>query len=100
MWPMRAVLGQSGGLPGSPRAPGDEKSMGKKLVTVPGPDSAVSGAGRSKRPPKIFGKGRKFFGSGTGREIVVFRASGARVKTPGAEKHRENAYNGPGPRFP
>ena len=48
-WPRR-------GPPGSPGAPGHEKGTGKKLVTVPGPDSAVLGAGRSKKPPKIFRK--------------------------------------------
>ena len=91
-WPRR-------GPPGSPGAPGHEKSMGKKLVTVPGPDSAGLGGRMSKKPPKNFGKCPKISGSGTGLEIGVFQVSGALVKTPGAEKYGEQACNGPGARF-
>ena len=51
----------------------------------------------AKKPSKIFGKCQKFFGSGTSREIGVSRVSGALVKTPGAEKHREKPVTVPGP---
>ena len=59
--PIWTVLGQDGGLQGSPRDPGHEKSMGKKLVTVPGPVSAVLGGRSSKNASKNFGGETKNF---------------------------------------
>ena len=73
--------------------------MGNMMVTVPGPDSAGLGGGMAKKPPKNFEKMLKISGSGTGLEIGVFQVSGALVKTPGAEKHGEEACSGPGAGF-
>ena len=92
-WPDR-------GLPGSPQDPGHEKSMGKKLVTVPGPDSAVLGGRSSKNPSKIFRKCEKNPGSGTGREIDLENVSGALREHAATEKHGEEAGAGQGARFP
>ena len=86
------------GPPGSPGAPGDEKGMGKKLVTAPGPDSAVLGGSRPQNTPKKI-KSLKNFGTGTGQEIVEPSVSGALRARMGTEKRGEEDGAGPGPGF-
>ena len=70
--------------------------MGNTLVTVPGPESGVLGVESLKTRPKILEKCAKFFGSGTGWEIDLENVSRALRKMAGAEKHGEEARNGPG----
>ena len=76
------------GLPGSPRDLGHEKSKGKKMVTIPAPDSAVSGGSRPKND-----------GSRTSWEIVLENVSGALRARAATEHRRGEAGAGPGARF-
>ena len=73
--------------------------MGNTLVTVPGPDSAVLEGRKPKKASKNFQKCQNFRGSGTGWEIDLGNVSGALRKTPGSEKHGEEARSGPGAGF-
>ena len=92
-------LGRSG-VPGALRKSPGVKKHGEHACDGPGARFGRFGGWKIVKATQNFSENVRNFSVPTGREIVVSHASGALRKTPGAEKRGEQAYNGPGARFP